>query len=100
MNIKQAIAQTQQRWIERSQFGNSSLSCGFCDQVDGNCGICLVTKVLGFRCENLPSYVYWINSITEPSTRLSHHKIKAAAKEVLIDVNQIARFYHVKQVVE
>jgi hypothetical protein len=100
MNVKQAISQTQQRWLGRIRNGQTAISCGFCDHADGECDICLVPKVLGFRCENLPSYCHWINSIAEPSTGLSHCQIKDAANEVLADVNQIARVYHVKQVKE
>ena len=100
MNVKQAISQTQQRWLGRIRNGQTAISCGFCDHADGECDICLVPKVLGFRCENLPSYSHWINTVTDPSTFTLHHKIRNAANEVLADVNQIARVYHVKQVKE
>ncbi len=97
MNIKQAIAQTQRRWIHFCMGKNGWESCGFCRYAMGRCSTpCPVLKVLGKPCGGLPNYSAWdeadeLLGEKSPETR-------RLARLVLEDVNKIARAYHVKQV--
>ncbi len=94
MTIKEAIAQTQRRWVYFATGEGDSESCGFCEAACGCCGKCTVAKVLGKECGNLHNYCEWDRADEQYGPW--HPKTKEAARAVLEDVNKIARAYHCK----
>lgn len=98
MNIKQAIAQTQKRWLELANGATplEATHCGFCEkigQLQHGCAECEVSRFFKVPvCLGVPSLMNWMETDDDTPEE------REAARLVLADVNRIAKHYHLRQV--